>query len=254
MTPRWVSRFQLKPGKWVFQPSSDAKDIGRKIKAEVERVWQPPDFYYHLRAGGHVEAVRSHTANTHFLHLDIQDFFGSVNRSRITRCLKSRFPYAIAREWANESTVRHPSDAAKYILPYGFVQSPILASLALADSRLGGVLQTLANSPRVVVSVYVDDIIVSTDDPARLSSYLATIRDAAERSLFPLNASKEEGPAPSITAFNIELAHSSLVIKSERLDELIQAYIDAGSSRCQAGILSYVQSVNPAQLGKFIGS
>lgn len=238
----------------MFQPSSDAKEIGRKIKAEVERVWQPPDFFFHLRSGGHVEAVRSHIGNTQFLHLDIQDFFGRVNRSRITRCLKTRFPYATAREWANESTVRHPSDAAKYILPYGFVQSPILASLALADSCLGGLLQTLAKSPRTALSVYVDDIIVSADDPARLASHLVAIREAAERSRFPLNASKEEGPAPSITAFNIELAHSSLMIQSNRLDELIQAYGEAGSFRRQAGILSYVQSVNPEQAGKFMCS
>lgn len=238
----------------MFQPSSDAKEIGRKIKAEVGRVWLPPDFYFHLRAGGHVEAVRSHMENTQFLHLDIQDFFGSVNRSRITRCLKSRFPYATAREWANESTVRHPSDATKYILPYGFVQSPILASLALADSSLGRVLQALAKSPKTAVSVYVDDIIVSADDSARLESHLVAIREAAQRSRFPLNASKEEGPAPSITAFNIELAHSRLMIQSERLDALIQAYGDVGNVRRQAGILNYVQSVNPTQAGKFIGA
>ena len=90
MHPKWVNRFELKPGRWVFEPSAESKALGQKIKAAVEKAWRPPNFYFHLRSGGHVEAVRSHLENTHFLRVDIQDFFGSVNRTRITRCLKSR--------------------------------------------------------------------------------------------------------------------------------------------------------------------
>ena len=69
--------------------------------------------------------------------------------------------YAIARAWANASTVRPPDDEKRYMLPYGFVQSPILASLALGESRLGKRLCTIAELPQTAVSVYVDDIIVS---------------------------------------------------------------------------------------------
>ena len=71
--------------------------------------------------------------------------------------------------WANDSTVKHPADKNRAMLPYGFVQSPTLASLALFDSRLGGYLEQLKKIKYVVVSVYMDDIIVSTKRKKRLA-------------------------------------------------------------------------------------
>ena len=65
--------------------------MGAKIKTQVEGVWTAPDYFFHLRAGGHVRALQVHMGQTSFLHLDIQDFFGCVNRSRVTRCLSPLF-------------------------------------------------------------------------------------------------------------------------------------------------------------------
>lgn len=252
MTAKWINRFEIKPGRWVFEPSDESIVLGRRIKEAVEDAWRPPTFFYHLRPGGHVEAIRSHVANTHFLRVDIQDFFGCVNRSRLTRCLKSRVlgGYATARSWATASTVVHPDSSAgskRYVVPYGFVQSPLLASLALNDSRLGKVLRTVSRRLDFSVSVYVDDILISARAAAALEAVFAEIRDAAARSAFVLNLAKCSGPATAVTAFNIELMHNSLQVSAERMQRFQEAYVSTSSQARKAGIRGYVNAVNPSQ-------
>ena len=246
--PLWASRFELKPGKWVFVPSKESVIFGRKVKRLVESRWSPPDYYYHLKSGGHVKALHSHTCGRYFVHLDLKHFFGSINRSRITRTLKSRVSYDNARLIANHSAVKDPdSNGQSYILPYGFIQSPALASICLYCSKLGKVLHELSRRKGIVVSVYVDDIIISTRSLGDAQSALDRVKAAAERSRFPLNAEKEEGPSDKITAFNIELSHSALLIEPERLNQFIDAYRNAADAYQQEGILGYIQTVNAQQ-------
>lgn len=216
MSAKWDSRFELKPGSWVFVPTEESIQAGIEIKAAIEEHWSPPRNYFHLREGGHVEALKSHLENKYFIHLDIQDFFGSINRTRITRCLKEMFGYAHARGLANLSTVVHPErDGRQFILPFGFVQSPLIASICLQKSALGTCLNRI-KSQGITVSIYVDDIVISGPDGNDLLPLLSEIKQAAKRAGFSLNASKEEGPSERISAFNIELSHQSLVIRHDR--------------------------------------
>lgn len=247
---KWKSKFQIKPGKWVFQPSDESLILGRAIKAAVEKIWNPPPFYYHLQVGGHVAGLRAHTGNTCFLHLDIQDFFGNVNRSRVTRCLKQSLGYAEARRYANESTVQHPEEKGRFILPFGFVQSPILASLALDQSALGECIQRVSEMDGVEVSVYVDDIVVSSKIMEVLDEIRADLHLKSIRSNFPLNSGKEQGPAKRITAFNIELSEDSLLIQEERFEEFKTVVATTTNSRKKEGVKSYVKSVNLAQFSE----
>src|SRR5437763_9770416 len=108
MPARWSNRFELKPGRWVYVPTPEARAVGLKIKAQMQDKWCPPGYYFHLQRGGHVAAVRSHLESRRFLRADIRNFFGSINRTRVTRCLKPLVGYKVAREWAVNSTVRHP--------------------------------------------------------------------------------------------------------------------------------------------------
>jgi hypothetical protein len=145
---KWSSKFELKnpgSGKWVFVPTAETVALGKQIKKAIEDCWTPPSYFFHLREGGHVEALKSHLGNSSFVRMDVANFFGSINRSRITRCLKSKVGYPKAREWANASTVKQPGGAEGYIVPFGFVQSQILASLCLSESALGVCLGKLAN-------------------------------------------------------------------------------------------------------------
>lgn len=246
MTQKWTHRYELKPGRWVFAPTEDARKRGQAIRAAVESRWKPPQFYFHLRDGGHVAALKSHAENRFYFRADIDDFFGRVNRTRVTRCLKSWFPYAAAREMASESVVRRP-DIDGFVLPYGFVQSPILASLALDMSKLGSLLRKLHELPALAVTVYVDDIIVSGSDERELEDVALNLQAIAETARFPVSRTKMEGPASSITAFNIDLSFGLLRISEARLAKFRLAYQGGSSEQRQAGIRGYVDSVNPGQ-------
>lgn len=148
---------------------------------------------------------------------------------------------------ASESVVKRPGDGA-FVLPYGFVQSPILASLALDRSKLGNYLRSLHGKGDVTVSVYVDDIIISGDDETRLREAALQLEQVANAAQFPLSAGKTEGPAVNVTAFNIELSHEMLRITDERLTLLRGDYQATESVHCKAGIVSYIESVNPDQV------
>lgn len=246
MHPKWTHRYERKPGRWVFHPSPEAKEIGAKIKAQVEEVWAAPDYFFHLRAGGHVRALQVHMGQTSFIHLDIQDFFGCVNRSRVTRCLTPQFGYTDARQMANDSTVRHPTELGKFMLPYGFVQSPLLATLAFAQSKLGSCLSKLRGEG-YCVSVYVDDIIISAGSDSALHACLPEIQNAAESAKFALNPTKQQGPGPMVAAFNIELSHGSLRLQSGRFAQFKGAYQATTNLHVRDGIFGYVQAVNQSQ-------
>jgi hypothetical protein len=147
---------------------------------------------------------------------------------------------------ASESVVRRPG-LEGFVLPYGFVQSPILASLALDQSKLGSYLQKLTGRGDLKVSVYVDDIIVSGHDKQELDVVAEKLVQMAELALFPISASKTQGPSTEITAFNIQLSHQALQITEARLTELRDSYQSATSIYSKAGIINYVDSVNPSQ-------
>jgi len=139
-----------------------------------------------------VAAVRSHLSNSRFLRFDIKDFFGSINRTRVTRCLKPLLPYSEARTWAIASTVWDSSVEGKTHIPYGFVQSQLLASICLYDSALGKYLHTIHGKGGVVVSVYVDDVIVSSSNAEQLQMIDAAINEQAMRSRFKLSETKAQ--------------------------------------------------------------
>ena len=227
--------------------------FGTALKASIESRWKPPSFYYHLRDGGHVKALQSHISHKFFLHLDISNFFGCINRSRVTRCLKGMYSYRNSRDIALRSTVIHPDLVLnKYILPFGFVQSPIIASLCLAKSRLGRFLAASNRKDSYSVSVYMDDIIVSADDKKELQQLLGEIVPISEKSRFFLNKKKQEGPSKEITAFNIKLTNSVLSVTSERLEEFKKAYKETESLHVLQGIVGYVETVNKEQASELI--
>ena len=247
MTQKWITKYERKPGRWVFEPTDEHRVIGSTIKDALFSVWDAPNYYFHLRHGGHVAALKLHATNTYFIRFDIEDFFGRVNRSRVTRCLKDYFGYDNARDMANDSTVQHPTEKGRWVLPYGFVQSPILASLALSRSRLGGELDRLNRSTATRVSVYVDDIIISCNNIEQLGLTGALLAELAVKSGLSFGSSKTQGPGAQITAFNIELTHENLAIASDRLDQFGAVLADSPSEHRREGILGYVKTVNALQ-------
>jgi hypothetical protein len=195
-----------------------------------------------------VAALRAHQCNSVFLHLDIEDFFGCVTKNRITRCLKPLVGYEKAREIARESVVFHPTEKNRLMVPYGFVQSQLLASICLAGSALGRYLIRLSDdSARAAISVYVDDIVISTRDPRIAADIYAEIQEAATRARFRLRPKGSNEPTAEIRAFNILLREDSMFVADDRMNKFETALRDSSSDAQKQGIVSYVGTINPTQ-------
>jgi len=244
----YIHKFELKNGHKVFVPSRLARQTGETLRVEVQRRWRSPRYFFHLREGGHVGALKAHLTYRVFATLDISGFFDSVTRSKIHRALRSiGIGHERAREIAQESTVEKNLRRRDFSLPYGFVQSPILASLALDKSALGRAMSIVARSNHTRLSCYVDDVILSgIEEEALETSRLVLIR-AAEQSGFVINPIKSQPCASEITAFNIDLSNGQMVITGARMHKFEKEIAQSTTHEEAAGIVGYVYAVNPVQ-------
>ena len=248
MASLWSNRFETKKGRWVFVPTSECRAAGQVIRKQIASRWDPPRYLYQFRKGGHVSALQLHIANTYFARLDLANYFGSINKTRITRVLKSMAPYRDARQWAELSVVPDPDHPMHWMLPFGFVQSPIIAALSFSRSALGSSIERISTQPNLTVSCYVDDIIISSTNKALVEHAIEDVTTAVMRSAFRLNEEKCEGPTTAITAFNIHLSHRSLMITKERMERFKFTVNNPGSAAQICGIKTYIRSVNGMQI------
>lgn len=249
---RWKSRFPLKSGKWVFVPTQSSKVFGKQVSRLIKSKWAIPEYFYHLKPGGHVEAIRLHANHQFFSRLDIDNFFGSISRSRVARSLKEFLGYKKSWEIALNSAVKIPNSyPIQFMLPFGFVQSPILASVCLDRSNLGKTLFRVSKISGISLSVYMDDILISSNDDALLRRLTIEVKDQMLRSHWLSNSSKEVISAPSVTAFNIDLKRAHYEITNARLQKLLHEYMGTINVNKKSGIRKYVRSVNPMQLNQF---
>src|SRR3546814_17472556 len=92
---------------------------------------------------------------------------------------------------ACDSTVDKRPPHRAFSLPFGFVQSPIVASVVLAQSALGGAIRRLSRDG-MTITVYVDDITLSGPNEHRVGEALAALETAAAHSGFTFNADKTQ--------------------------------------------------------------
>lgn len=250
--PRWVVKFEVKPGSWVYVPTKQVADYGRQVHDELLKRYSCPSYYFHLQSGGHLAALHHHINDHFFAHLDIKNFFGSISRTRITRSLKDILSYQIARDVAKKSTVPVSNGQGhSHCLPYGFVQSPLLASICLHRSHFGKVIEKLHQTGYVRISLYMDDLIVSGMNEAITKMAFELLKKSASKSHFELNATKEAKQQPQIECFNISLSHRLLEITHRRLIEFSERYHANDNQFVREGIIGYIKSVNPTQLAVF---
>lgn len=160
----------LRKDKHIYVPSDRGKKIGYKLKELVEVSVDFDPFFYHLREGRHVVALHAHRRHRYFARVDISRFFYGIGRNQVARTLHEiGIPHA--GTYAKWSCVKNPYGDPRYTLPYGFVQSPIMATLVLMRSAVGVFLRNLSET--VTSSVYVDDISLSCDNKAEIDTAFA---------------------------------------------------------------------------------
>lgn len=242
---KYSSRFELKPGRFVYIPTTECLEVGRQVVREVCDYWAPPPWFFHFAKGGHLAAVDNHSGHQVLSRQDFSNFYGAVTHSKLVRTLKRvGMPYSRANEIARLSTVRQDSG---YALPYGFVQSPFLASLALDQSYIG---RTIRDLPRLGISrsVYMDDMIVShATEHGPVDEAIKLLKSSAQISSFPLNEEKSQGPANQIEVFNIDISAELLSIAPDRLLEFRSNIIEFGPGLASDAIIRYVDGINAGQ-------
>lgn len=206
-----------KRGKWIFEPNDDCERRSVRILDFFERI-KFPDYFYHYQSGGHVVALHEHLKNDCFFKIDIQNFFYSIARNRVTRAFRA-YGLKGAPTFAKWSCVRSPYPAGpRYVVPIGFRQSPLVASLVLMQSPVAAAIEK-ARSNGIVVSVYLDDFIGSHSDEAALTEAYNDILTACEEANLLPNAGKLTAPAKTIIAFNCNVTKGKASVTEERIAE-----------------------------------
>jgi hypothetical protein len=245
MLKNYEFTFDLRPGKPVYIQRRDAKARASVAVAQIERRYTPHRIFFHMRRkGGHVAAMRLHKQSTFFSRFDITDFFGHVTRTKIARALREiGFTRQEAFSIAADAVVVR--DEQK-VLPFGFHQSPLLATLALERSCLGRALVDLSASG-VLVSVYMDDILLSGSDQEDMRGASAAVIEAAAVAGFPLSTDKLAQAVPSVDVFNCHIRRGGITVLEPRMDRFVEDHRNA-SDAGQAAIERYVNAVSPSEL------
>jgi hypothetical protein len=244
----YIHKFEVKPGRLVFVPGSACIARGQKIVDRVSQLWNPSPIFYHLgKRGGHVAAMRPHVDQAYKASVDISNFFGCVTRPKLKRALRKigmseHEAFEIAYDsCVNENGQRH--------LPYGFVQSMLLATLAMDQSRLGHFLEE-ARYQGFRVTVYVDDIIVSHNDLDILTQLYGQLLVEVAESGFAVALAKCSPPSVSVPAFNCEVS-DILRVSAARMQKFSEQFLLA-TDQGRKSITRYVAAINSDQANQLV--
>jgi hypothetical protein len=202
-------------GKFMYVPNERCKRRGKRMMNFFSRRVNFPPYFYHYKSGGHIAALHVHLENTLFFKIDIQNFYYSIARMRVARALRS-WGYQGANTAAKWSCVANPLAGPRHVLPIGFIQSPLLASLVLMKSPVAQAIER-AIDKKVCVSVYLDDFIGSHNDARVLESAYDDIRTTCAMAGLIPNPAKLVPPCEAITAFNCDLTHGMAEVTDARV-------------------------------------
>jgi len=247
MAANYASKYQDAKGLLIHTQTPEQQAIGHEIISTVNDRWNPSPYFYHLKPGGHVAAVKSHLNDKFFTRADLRKFFNHVTRKKLTRSLGGiGIAYESVLYIVENSTVLD-EEASKRHVPFGFVQSPLLATLALHKSALGRFLKKVAKSGTITLSVYMDDILLSSNSKDELHDAIKELQQACSSANFSINSEKLIMPCEELEIFNIELSHSKMRLTERRLEEFARAIQENASEEVVGGIISYAHTVNIQQ-------
>jgi hypothetical protein len=210
----YLYTYASKSGKPIFSPNEEGRRIGSEVLSFLEPQFPFDKFMCHLKPGGHVAALHQHRENMFFIRTDLKNFFYSISKNRVSRVLEEA---GVARPgyYAQWSCVKNPYSNPRYALPYGFVQSPALATLVLSRSCLGQYLRDISRI--ATVSVFVDDIAISSNDEGILKNIFTDLTTKISDADFQLNGAKTIAPTSALKLFNCDLEFGRTVVTDARI-------------------------------------
>jgi hypothetical protein len=233
----------LRKGKPVFVPTVIGRRIGNELKNAIEATYKFNPVYFHFRPGGHVAAMHLHRDNAYFACIDISKFFYSITRRRVQSAL-DRIGVIKARFYSKWSTVSSPYCKSKYVLPYGFVQSPIVSTLVMATSNFGNHILCLPKT--IKVSIYMDDILLSSNNIEELQMAFTSTCAILGADGFQVNFAKLSAPILKINIFNCDLEQGRSVVCESRKFDFFANCTDKLSENAFIEYCNYVEMGNSA--------
>jgi hypothetical protein len=230
-------------GKWIYKPKPGCDRRGQQVIDFIERRVVFPEYFYHFRSGGHVAALHQHLKNKFFFKIDIQNFFYSIARNRVHRALASRGMRG-APTFAVWSTVRSPYPTGpKFVLPIGFRQSPHIASLVLMHSPVVAAIEA-EMAKGVQISVYLDDIVGSSENEETLRAAYESIKTACIAANLTPNPEKLVEPQSELIVFNCDLTNGSAEVTDERIAKFYAKFPGVAARRSFEAYVARVASQN----------
>jgi hypothetical protein len=218
-------------------PTDKGRAVGKDIASQVRDAVDFDPLYYHFREGGHVAALHVHRQHRYFAKIDIARFFYSISRSRVQRSLEE-IGILRSRHYAKWSCVKNPYGDPPYALPYGFVQSPVLATLVVMRSQLGAFLRDAPGE--IAATVYMDDISISCDDKERLFAFYEGTLASLGNCHFLVSNDKLRLPSEEMDVFNCDVRQGATEVRAERIAEFYQV---APTQHADEAFISYCASV-----------
>ncbi|BFL83827.1 hypothetical protein LFREDSHE_22770 [Shewanella baltica] len=97
------------------------------------------------------------------------------------------------------------------------------------------------------MTVYMDDILLSSKSATSLQTWYDNLIMAADRSKFLVNLDKSHGPSNKTTVFNITLSHRDMKVDERRFETFMEEYQKSDNPFQKHGIGAYVGTVSKAQ-------
>ena len=196
----------------------ELREFWSSLESRIAKRWHPHHSFKTFSPRGHVAALRPHLGHEWFAVADLMLFYDHVTRTKIHRALLDLgFAKSECFDIAGRYTVRQGD---RYLLPRGFRQSPLLAAIVLDRSLFGSYLRQHHSGS--TVTVFSDDIIMSSNDRDQLEHEYAGTIDLLQRSYFPINPVKSQSPRNEVVAFNIRLSRDALRFTDERMRRFLE--------------------------------
>lgn len=228
-------------GKRIFVPTEDCRKIGGHILKEIKDRHAFPSIFCHMHRGGHIKALHVHIGSSFFLQFDIKNFFYSISRDRVFRAMRA-LGIPDSDNLSRWSTVRNPDTGPKYCLPYGFVQSPALATIALERSPLGFFLASTEVSGYCRVSIFMDDVIISSSSEIKLTAAANELPSILKKSSFEVKDGLNLSVKTHVNPFNCTLSSGKSAVLADRVAEFYKSSPSADGIRAFAAYVSKVES------------
>ncbi len=147
----------------IYAPSDKLKSVQRRIKHLLERIEKPSWVYSGVKGRCHVDNALAHRGSSYFVLSDIASFYEHCTRESVYQFFLKTMKVApdVAKILADITTCENREGQS--IIPVGSPCSQLLAFFAYRE--MFDEFQTCAETYGCRISLYVDDIMVSSRNP-----------------------------------------------------------------------------------------